>query len=144
MRVLLLFAALAAPASVVAQSVPEALFDSMRSAPLSVGAWRYRTTPLGSEAAFGDSFVIRCNAANRQVTLLRPQAAATPTTPMMVATDSMMRSLPASGAILSATDPLLDAIAFSRGRFVVTGGGGEALVIPAWPEAARAIEDCRN
>ena len=144
MRVILLFAALAAPGSVVAQTTTETLFDSMRPAPLSVGAWRYRMTPLGSEAAFGDSFVIRCNAANRQVTLLRPQPSAAPTTPMIVATDTMMRSLPASGAILPAADPLLDSIAFSRGRFVVTGGGGEALVIPAWPEAARAIDDCRN
>jgi hypothetical protein len=48
---------------------------------------------------------------------------------------------------LAARDPLLDAMAFSRGRIAVTvggvAGGAEALVMPAWPEAARTIEDCR-
>ena len=46
-------------------------------------------------------------------------------------------------AELFALDPLLDAIAFSRGRFAVTMAGGSPLVVPAWPEAARTIEDCR-
>ena len=46
-------------------------------------------------------------------------------------------------ADFSAFDPLLDAIAFSRGRLVVTMAGGVPLVAPAWPEAARTIEDCR-
>ena len=40
--------------------------------------------------------------------------------------------------------PLLYSLAYSRGRFVVEGGGAARLVLPAWPEAARAIEDCRN
>jgi hypothetical protein len=47
-----------------------------------------------------------------------------------------------AGGRLQANDPLLDAIAFSRGRFMVTGGGA-TLAIPSWPEAARSIEDCR-
>ena len=34
----------------------------------------------------------------------------------------MTRNLPVGGRLL-ATDPLLDAIAFSRGRFLVSGGG---------------------
>ncbi len=41
------------------------------------------------------------------------------------------------------TDDVLDAIAFSRGRFIVSGGGVR-LILPASPEAARSIEDCRN
>jgi len=43
-----------------------------------------------------------------------------------------------------ANDQLLDAIAFSRGRFLVSGGTGPILAVPSWPEAARSIEDCRN
>ena len=39
---------------------------------------------------------------------------------------------------------LNDAIAFSRGRFLVSGGSGPVLAVPSWPEAARSIEDCRN
>jgi hypothetical protein len=61
---------------------------------------------------------------------------------MTVATSSVTRSIPVGGRLL-ANDPLLDAIAFSRGRFLVAGGG-ETLAIPSWPEAARSIEDCRN
>jgi len=38
---------------------------------------------------------------------------------------------------------LLDAIAFSRGRFSVEAAGTARLVIPAWPEAARVVEACR-
>jgi hypothetical protein len=45
--------------------------------------------------------------------------------------------------VASNDDSLLDAIAFSRGRFIVDGGGGLRLVLPASPEAARSIEDCR-
>jgi hypothetical protein len=46
-------------------------------------------------------------------------------------------------ADLAASDPLLDGIAFSRGRIAVAMAGGVPLVVPAWPEAARTIEDCR-
>jgi hypothetical protein len=53
---------------------------------------------------------------------------------------------PATGRLTSEFsnyDPLLDAIATSRARIGVTIGSGPALVIPAWPEVARVIEDCR-
>ena len=46
-------------------------------------------------------------------------------------------------ADLAANDALLDAMAISRGRIVVSMPGMAALVMPAWPEAARAVEDCR-
>jgi hypothetical protein len=45
---------------------------------------------------------------------------------------------------LGARDALVDAIGFSRGRFVVEGGGLAALVVPAWPEILRVAEDCRD
>jgi hypothetical protein len=41
-----------------------------------------------------------------------------------------------------ATDPILDAIAFSRGRFGASVDGDERWY-PAWPEIARVVEDCR-
>jgi len=44
---------------------------------------------------------------------------------------------------LAAYDPLLDALAFSRARFAVVAAGSPPLVLPAWPEIARVIEDCR-
>jgi hypothetical protein len=44
---------------------------------------------------------------------------------------------------LPATDPLLDQIAFTRGRFMLAAGTLE-LILPAWPEIARVVEDCRS
>ena len=41
-----------------------------------------------------------------------------------------------------ARDSLLDALAFSRGRFGLIVDGVE-LTLPAWPEIARVLEDCR-
>ena len=44
---------------------------------------------------------------------------------------------------LGAADPLLDAIALSRGRFAVDSPGLTQLIIPPWAEVTRVIEDCR-
>jgi hypothetical protein len=44
---------------------------------------------------------------------------------------------------LAAADPLLDSIVSSRGRIGFTVTGQPSLVVPAWAEAARVIEDCR-
>ena len=51
---------------------------------------------------------------------------------------------PAIAASAGARDPRLDQIAFSRGRFLVDVAGQSRLVLPAWPEVARVIEDCRG
>ena len=50
---------------------------------------------------------------------------------------------PYVAAELPVNEPQLDAIAFSRGRFLVSVKGAADLVIPSWPEIARVIEDCR-
>jgi hypothetical protein len=47
-------------------------------------------------------------------------------------------------ATLAASDPLLDAIAFSRGRIAIEAPGTPLLIVPSWPEPARVIEDCRE
>jgi hypothetical protein len=43
---------------------------------------------------------------------------------------------------MATRDPLLDQMAYSRGRFMLAAGGQE-LIVPAWPEVARVVEDCR-
>jgi hypothetical protein len=86
-------------------------------------------------------FEIRCVQAARLVVLRRLDVATR--VQLNIATDTLTRSLPTTGALGSA-DRLLDAIAFNRGRFLVSGGGAQRLVLPASPEAARSIEDCRN
>lgn len=52
--------------------------------------------------------------------------------------------LATTGIDLPAADPLFDQMAFSRGRFLVSVEGGGTLVVPAWPEFARVVEDCRG
>ncbi len=135
-RTLLCLAALASP--LAAQDAP-LLFDTTRTAPLSPGQWSYAVTISGSEARFGTSFSIRCDRVARRVTLWRPDVAPSALT---IGTDLSVRAI-AAGGVVANTDPVLDAIAFSRGRFIVVGGGSR-LVLPASPEAARSIEDCRN
>jgi hypothetical protein len=139
MRLLILTFALAAvPLPLSAQSTS---FDMARSASLAPGDWRYEPTGEGSRARYSKLFEIRCARAARLVVLRRLDIS-TPVQ-LTIATDALTRSLPTSGT-LGTADRLLDAIAFSRGRFLVNGGSAQRLVLPASPEAARSIEDCRN
>jgi hypothetical protein len=45
---------------------------------------------------------------------------------------------------LTTSDSLLDAMAFSRGRFVVERSGQSPLVVAPYAEIGRVIEDCRG
>ena len=105
-----------------------------RDQPLTPGDWSY----AAGEARFGD-FSLRCDAARRQVTVSRAGASGS----LLLRTTYGERALPA-GAALPAADPLLDEIAFSRGRFSVEAAGLATLILPAWPEPARVVEDCRG
>ena len=146
--------ALALAASVSAQQpmiAPSVDYSVARIAP---GIWTYQATPGGSAARFIDStgtarFAIECSKATRRVTISRTASSAAPS--LFVWTTDVSRTIgvrfePSALRLvveLAARDPLLDGIAYSRGRIAVTSGGSDALVMPAWPEAARTIEDCR-
>ena len=55
-----------------------------------------------------------------------------------------VRSDPATiVARVPARDPLLDAMAFSKGRFAIEIAGLPTLYAPSWAEVTRVIEDCR-
>ena len=124
--------------------------------PLSSGDWVYRTEASGSQARFGPangeaSFVLRCEKARRQIVLSREGSSAA--TQLTLRSSTTARTVPANlrnetlayvSAILPASDPLLDALVFSRGRFTVEAPGMPMLIIPAWPEPARVVEDCRD
>jgi hypothetical protein len=133
--VVLLLAALPVPAQ--AQTLT---YESGKALALTPGQWSYAAMPTGSESRFGSTLSLRCDRPTRTVTISRPGQ---PPAALSIATDSLSRTLPPNGR-LSALDPLLDAIAFSRGRFLVWGGTGPTMAVPSWPEAARSIEDCRN
>ena len=127
--------------------------DLSAATPVS-GNWTYAATADGSEATFGTAsalpqLTIHCTRASRRILISRPASAAAPF--LNVWTTMQSRQLPASfnpltnriTADLPAFDTLLDGIAFSRGRFGVAVSNAPALVVPAWAEPARVIEDCR-
>ena len=117
------------------------------------GSWSYAPTTAGSEASFATSsgqpqLTIQCTRATRRIALIKP-GAASPS--MWVWTSSQKKSLPATydaaaarvRAELPAFDPLLDAIASSRGRIGFSTSGLSVLVVPPWADVGRVIEDCR-
>jgi hypothetical protein len=151
LRVVAAFALVAA-SSLDAQTAAPAL-DLSTATPIA-GSWAYAQNASGSEASFLSAsalaqLTIRCTRATRRVTIAKPATAAAPF--LTVWTSTQTRDLPSAfnpatqrlAAEVAAYDPFLDAIAFSRGRFGVSVGGASALVLPAWPEVARVIEDCR-
>lgn len=126
--------------------------------PLSSGDWFYRPENTGSVALFGPpssdaALSIRCELATHQIRVARPGAMPTATGQMRVSTTFGTAQWPASNvpaakpqvvALRSAQDAVLDQIAFSRGRFMIEAPGVAPLIVPAWAEVARVIEDCRG
>ena len=151
---IVIMAALAATVATSAAAQAPAAAVNLTTSPLTPGSWSYTTVQGGSEDRFIDAtatarLVIQCNRAARQVKISRISTAAAPN--LSLTTGTAARTLPATfeanvfrvTSQLSAHDPLLDAIAFS-GRIGVTMDGAPLLVVPSWPEAARAVEDCRS
>ncbi|OZA90967.1 MAG: hypothetical protein B7X57_10740 [Erythrobacter sp. 34-65-8] len=101
----------------------------------------------GAPALFG----IECQKRDRTIRLVRGTSLAGPL-PMRIRTETTDRLLTAETlgdgrpmliVALPARDPLLDAMALSRGRFAVETGGLDTLFLPAWAEVTRVVEDCR-
>lgn len=126
-----------------------------RDWPVSAGTWRYAPVARGSAASFGRAgaapvAVLRCDRTGGRMFL--SVAGAAPGT-LRVRTSSVARALTAGAtggdpayiaATLAPADPLLDAMAFSRGRFALSPPAGPPLVLPAWAELGRVVEDCRQ
>lgn len=119
-----------------------------RDRPYTPGSWHY----ADRKAAYGADgvpplLVMQCDP-GRQLVLLSVLGAS-PT--LTVRTSYGQRDWPASPGAegrsvisFAATDPALDQIAFSRGRFSISGPGLAEMDIPAWAEPSRVIEDCRS
>ena len=126
--------------------------------PTTAGDWAYRQDQRGSVALFGMSgadadFLIRCDRNVRKIFVSRKGSFAEGESGRMTlrATTGLQTYVVAntgstppyiSGEIAT-SDPHLDALAFSRGKFLVSVKGGADLVVPAWAEVARVVEDCR-
>jgi hypothetical protein len=138
---------------------PIPLAETWQDAAFAPGDWVYRRDSRGSVALFGiraadASFLIRCDAAVQKIFLSRAGALTEGNNAQMtIRASSGFKSFaarnngdtpPYVAVELPVREPQLDAMAYSRGRFLVSIKGSEDLVIPSWPEVARVIEDCRG
>ena len=122
------------------------------------GDWTYQRDAKGGLASFGHPstgplFTMQCDRAGQRMILARSGAFAEGVSGRMsVRATSALQTYPVTNspdrpgfvtATLATRDPQLDAMVFSRGKFVVSIKGSTDLVIPAWAEIARIVEDCR-
>ena len=142
----------AAPINVVTPT-----YDNWMDAPQTPGDWTYSASGGTSRALYGEAsqgarLSLTCDRATRRITLARA-GSASGQVEMLVRTETQDRRLTASSQAgttpeiavqLSASDALLDAMAFSKGRFAVEVPGQSALYVPAYPEVTRVVEDCRR
>lgn len=133
--------------------------NAWMDAPQTPGDWTYVAESDETLAVFGTGrtpetvqLIIRCDRQTRRVGIARA-GTADGQVEMLVRTETQDRTLTASpiqssGALivaeLAASDPLLDAVAFSRGRFAVDVAGTDPVYAPAYPEITRVVEDCRG
>lgn len=128
-----------------------------RDAPLTPGAWRYGVEGTATVAAFvapdgSRLFAITCHRERGSLLLSRAGLAGT-AVPMSVTTSYGTRPFsigplsptdPTLDLSLPVRDPVLDEMAFSRGRIAVDVNGLPTLYLPAWAEIGRVVEDCRR
>lgn len=127
-----------------------------RDWPLTAGEWRYQQAGVSSSATFGVAgappvLTLRCEMPSRQVVFAA--AAARGAGQMIVRTTFGAASWPLQAStanpgqfvsVRAGSDPALDQIAFSRGRFLIQVPGAAPLVLPTWAEITRVVEDCRG
>ncbi|WCT76141.1 hypothetical protein [Novosphingobium humi] len=120
-----------------------------RDLPITPGAWRWSLSGGVSQTAYetpgaAPQIIMACQGG--QVRLIIPGAVGG-VIQITTATQTRQASAQsdAAGAVLPlpAADRLLDAIAFTRGRWQVEVTGHAPLLLPADASASRVIEDCR-
>lgn len=150
-----------APAAPAPVAVPQApLASDWMDARDTPGAWRYNDygPGAGKRSLFSDPentfyFALSC-AAGPDGMLVQFDRTGSPSKrylAMTIRTETTQRTLTAERfgsqmiiAGVSASDPLLDAMALSKGRFAVEVEGEATLILPSHAEVSRVIEDCRR
>ncbi len=137
--------------------VQEPQYDSYLDAPQTPGTWNYANDPNETLATYGVGnnfeFIMRCDKNTRQIGLGRVIGTQTGATRVMsITTETTTRQLQAPpvdnnlrlvAALLNPRDPILDAMAITKGRVAIGVEGERTLYLPAWVEISRVIEDCR-
>ena len=141
-----------APAPAPAAPVPTPSFSNWMDAPATPGDWTYAAgVATFGDPASGARLSLRCDRAAGAVEIFRAGTGDVPLQ-MILRTEFEERGLSAQPTgsdppmvvtRLAARDPLLDAMAFSKGRFAVEVAGLAPLYLPSWPEVTRVVEDCR-
>lgn len=120
------------------------------------GDWRYLKLGAGSSASFQGPdgtrlFTMQCQPAGGRIILSRVGTAEgqvmmrirTETRDQILTAAATPSAAPEVGTSLPSRNPLLDAMAITKGRFAIEVEGMEPLYLPAWAEVTRVIEDCR-
>ncbi len=142
-----------APAPVPAPPPPAS--SDWRDWPASPGNWTWRQEGQGTIALFGlradqPELSLRCDRATRQIQIARRGETSGPVTIRTSTTARAFTARPTPGSqpymavTLAANDPILDAMGYSRGRFVMEMPPLAPLVVPTWAEVQRVVEDCRR
>lgn len=142
----------AAPKPAPTPIVPR--YNNWIDAPQTIGEWRYSGQGARTEATFsgrdnGALLRLRCHTDSRSIVLSLPESgSARPF--VTIRTHTATRTIEAKPAsremvvTFEPHDPLLDAMAFARGRFAIESEGLNPLFLPSWAEVSRVIEDCRQ
>ena len=132
-------------------------FENWIDAPQTPGDWSYVSDNASSRSVFADAnlrtiFSLTCIRGDRTFRLERAHHEPKNQT-LRILTETADRSISAQPLVgaresviyaqVDSRDPLLDAIALTRGRFAVEAPGTQTLFLPAWGEVTRVIEDCR-
>ncbi len=118
-----------------------------REARATPGNWVWSNPGGRSTAIFANGiFSLHCDQGS---VVLARRGSGEGQVPLSISTSTVTRTLSGAGSAseitvrISGRDPLLDAMAFSRGHFAVEVAGLAPLYVPSWPEVSRVIEDCR-
>ena len=122
---------------------------------MAAGAWVYRRDERGSIALYGtpgaDALVtLRCDKARARLFLSRASDVGGTMTVRTSSTSKALTVQPTGGkpayaaSEIGVGDPILDAMAFSRGRIALELNGALNIAIPVWSEIGRVVEDCRT
>lgn len=144
-----------APPAAVAAPTPK-LAGDWNDWPFTPGDWTYRRDGQGSVGIFGapgqgTKVSLRCEAQKRHLYLSREVSV--PGQRIIVRTSSTTKDLSAKyaggapgyiAAEIAPNDPILDAMAFSRGRILLETEGQPPIILPTWAEITRIVEDCRG
>jgi hypothetical protein len=133
---------------------------SWEEAPVEQGDWRHERSGDTSAARFvladglmpRNAVTLTCDRTRQQIVLsvrgtAGNAAVAIRTTFGTMAWNGIARSMAGESWIdmaRPASDQGFDWMGFSRGRIAIEAPGQARLVIPAWAEIGRVVEDCRN